>query len=52
MKTSMNQIKWMRGLGNASYIIGIAFLIAALLASAMPPQSAIAGKEFNKGRLP
>lgn len=52
MKLNMNQFKWIRGLGNASYIIGIAFLIAALLASAIPPQSVIAGKELNKDVCP
>ena len=36
MKMNMNQFKWMRGLGNASYIIGAAFLIAALMTSIVP----------------
>jgi hypothetical protein len=46
MKTNMNQFKWMRGLGNASYIIGIAFLIASMLVSAIPPQTAGASKQL------
>jgi hypothetical protein len=36
MKINMNQFKWMRGLGNASYIIGTAFLIASFLTSVVP----------------
>jgi hypothetical protein len=45
MKINMNQFKWMSGLGNASYIIGTAFLIAALISSAFPLQPAEAARE-------
>jgi hypothetical protein len=40
MKINMNRFKWLRGLGNASYIIGVAFLITSLFVNAFPPQAA------------
>ena len=46
MKTE--RIKWMRGMGNASYVIGAAFLIASMLVSAIPPQPAQAERSYCK----
>ncbi len=40
MKTNLNQFKWVRGLGNASYIIGVAFLITSLFVNSFPPLAA------------
>jgi hypothetical protein len=37
MKSNINLNKWICGFGNASYIIGAAFLIASLLTSLLPP---------------
>jgi hypothetical protein len=44
----MNQIKWMRSLGNASYILGVAFLIASLLTSVLPPGVVSANQPKSK----
>ena len=48
MKSNMNQIKWMRGLGNASYIIGAAFLIAAIMTNIVPPAVAVANQPISQ----
>jgi hypothetical protein len=44
MKINMNQFIWLRGLGNASYIIGTALIMAALLTSFVPPTTAVANQ--------
>ena len=41
MKTQV-RITWMRRLGNFSYMLGIAFLIAAMAVNAMPARHALA----------
>jgi hypothetical protein len=48
MKSKTNQFKWMCGLGNASYIIGAAFLIASLLTSLVPPTAVSANQPSSQ----
>jgi hypothetical protein len=48
MKSRINHFKWLRGLGNVSYIIGAAFLIASLLTSVVPPAIASANQPSSQ----
>ena len=42
MKTNLHNFKWIRGFGNASYIIGASLVITSLLVNAIPPTIASA----------
>lgn len=47
MNAKMSRIKWMRAVGNFSYILGAAFLIASLAINALPAGPALARNNNN-----